>query len=65
MTNSGEQEIFYQCPQGHGIRGSRENFGYEPSEERDADGRPMVESGLFCLGCQRVYGLSKLFEINS
>jgi len=54
------------CPQSHKVPYARWNFAKDDSEELiDADFRPMYESGLYCLECERAYGLSKLRESKS
>jgi len=51
------------CPENHPVSVTRENFAKDYSEDLvDAYFRPMHESGLFCLECDRAYGLSKLKE---
>lgn len=49
------------CPKGHIIPWLPELYAKDNSDNlRDADGRPMYENGLWCHGCDRAYGLSKL-----
>lgn len=56
---------YFICPEGHGIQMRRENYAKDDSDKLlDADGLPMYESGLYCSGCDRAYGLSKLKELN-
>lgn len=52
------------CPEGHAICYSRGNAARDFSDnEKDAMSlQPMFEWGLFCLGCNRAYGMSKLKE---
>ena len=52
------------CPKNHPIPRTRENFAKDFSDgERDAMTlQPMFEVGLYCLQCDRAYGLSKLKE---
>ncbi len=58
-----EKKLKYICPQGHNVPYKRWNYAKDDSDNlRDADGRPMFESGLFCHICNRAYGLSKLVE---
>ncbi len=52
------------CPEGHPISFSRENFAKDFSDD-DVDAmtlQPIYERGLYCLKCDRAYGLSKLRE---
>ena len=62
MAKDIEKEIKYMiCPKGHRV--SYESWNYEKDFSdglKDADGRPMFESGLFCITCNRGYGLTKL-----
>lgn len=51
----------YVCPKGHHVSYGRWNYAREDSDNlKDADGRLMFESGLWCHTCNRAYGLSKL-----
>lgn len=50
------------CPEGHYVFYTRENYAQDFSDG-DVDvmtGMPMYESGLYCFGCKRPYGISKL-----
>lgn len=50
-------------PEGHIVSYARWNYAKDFSENlKDANGIPMFEGGLFCLACNRAYGLSKLRE---
>lgn len=49
------------CPHGHRIPWLSELYAKDTSDNAvDADGVPMYEDGLWCHGCDRAYGLSKL-----
>jgi len=52
------------CPENHYVPNTRENFAKDFSDgDRDAMTlQLMFESGLYCLQCNRAYGLSKLKE---
>jgi hypothetical protein len=52
------------CPENHKIPVSREYFARDFSDGSvDAMTlQPMFEVGLYCYGCKRAYGLSKLKE---
>ena len=57
---------YVYCPKGHGIEFSRNNYAKDFSDgEIDADCRPMFEQGLYCIGCERPYGLKKLIFIET
>lgn len=51
------------CPEKHEVPFTRENYAKDFSEgDVDIYGVPMYEVGLYCFGCQRPYGVSKLKE---
>ena len=51
------------CPQGHSVPWASWNYAKDDSDGLvDADGVPMYEDGLYCYGCGRAYGISKLRE---
>lgn len=50
------------CPQDHAVAKERWNYARDFSD-RDVDImslEPLFEGGLYCHGCDRAYGLSKL-----
>ncbi len=52
------------CPEGHEVPYEPWNYARDFSDG-DIDAmtlEPMFESGLYCHGCKRAYGLSKLKE---
>jgi len=52
---------FMVCPEGHSIAKIPSNFGREHCVgEVDANMNALFEGGLYCHGCDKVYGLSKL-----
>jgi len=57
-----EDKLEYMlCPKRHHVHYARWNYARDDSDgDKDADRRPMFESGLYCIGCERPYGLSKL-----
>ena len=63
IENEVEEKPKYYCPRGHEVHYERYNYAKDDLDNlRDADGRPMFEGGLFCYGCDRAYGLSKLVK---
>ena len=65
MPQALEEEIkgkFLICPEGHAVAYARWNYAKEVTGEKDADGVPMYEDGLYCISCDKPYGLSKLKE---
>lgn len=61
MSKTEEKQDVYKCPEGHSIAAIRENYARDYSNEtRDSDGEPQYESGLWCLNCNKAYGLSRL-----
>lgn len=56
-----DENKYLLCPQNHYVPFRAWNCAKDVSDNLfDADGVPMFESGLYCLGCERAYGLSKL-----
>jgi hypothetical protein len=58
------KDDFRICPEGHFIPYVRWNYARDFSDG-DVDSMtmfPMFEVGLYCLGCERAYGISKLDE---
>jgi uncharacterized protein YbaR (Trm112 family) len=51
---------FMVCPEGHSIARIPSNFGREYTGEHNADMEEVFEGGLYCHGCDKVYGLTKL-----
>jgi hypothetical protein len=61
MNSLEEKTEVLLCPKGHSIAYEEYNVGMDFSDNlRDADGMAMFEWGFYCMGCKRVYGLSKL-----
>jgi len=53
---------FLICPEGHNIAYVRENYARVFTREKDSAGDAVFESGLYCIACNKAYGLSKLKE---
>lgn len=54
------------CPENHHVSYTRDSFAKDFSDgDIDIYGVPMYEIGLYCLRCQRPYGISKLKEPTS
>lgn len=54
------------CPEDHTLPFTRDNYARDFSDG-DLDAmtmRPMYENGLYCLQCDRPYGISKLKDPN-
>jgi len=63
IENKAEEKPKYVCPEGHNVPFEKWNYARDDSDNlRDADGLPMFEHGLFCIRCDRAYGLSKLIQ---
>jgi hypothetical protein len=61
MAQTETKPEIYLCPKGHPIYSIPENYAGDDSDNSiDSSGELQFESGLFCLGCKRPYGLSKL-----
>lgn len=60
MKNNPEYMV---CPEGHYVPYAKWNYAREFDGFKDAMTlQPTYESGLYCLGCNKPYGLSKLNE---
>ena len=54
---------FRICPENHAVPYTRWNYAEDFSDGSvDADGLPMYENGMWCLSCDRAYGISKLID---
>ncbi|MBS3112862.1 hypothetical protein J4418_02170 [Candidatus Woesearchaeota archaeon] len=50
----------WYCPKRHQVAFTTTNYDKDWSEGLiDADGLPMYEDGLYCMDCQKIYGISK------
>ena len=56
------KDKFLICPEGHSVAYARWNYGRAFTGKKDSNGDAEYESGLHCIECNKVYGLSQLKE---